>query len=296
MYESNFTPFQEEPIEEEAPATPPERQVRLRLERERLRSLYGKLAPIVLGVLVTLLGIMIYNLLNPAPKPLTQQEIDARVAAVMASATPPPALSARVYQMVQPSLVQINTKTVSTDGKQEGGRGAGVIIDEQGSILTSLHVVATAIDIEVLFMDGTTSPAMVTATQPANDIAVLRATQPPAQIFPAVLGDPRSLNVGDEVFALGSPFGLTASETSGIVSGLNRIYRPPNSDTRMEGMIQIDAAVNPGNSGGPLVDRYGEVVGIVTGLLNPTDQNFFVGIGFAVPIDAAASSAGSPVH
>lgn len=105
------------------------------------------------------------------------------------------------------------------------------------------------------------------------------------------MGNPNALNIGDEVFALGSPFGLTASQSAGIVSGKNRVYRP-NKDINLDGMIQFDAAVNPGNSGGPLVNRYGEVVGIVTGLLNPTEQNFFVGIGFAVPIDAAASAAG----
>lgn len=270
--------------------------MRVRLQLDRLRATARKLSPIVLGVVITVLGLMLYNLINPAPKPLTAREIDARVAQVMASATPPPALASRVYAQLQPSLVQINTKTVTTDGKQEGGRGAGVVIDENGSILTSLHVVQSAIEIEVQFMDGTTSPAMITASQPTNDIAVLRATQPPAQLVPAVMGNPKALHVGDEAFAMGSPFGLTGTETAGIISGLNRVYRPPNSDTHMEGMIQFDAAVNPGNSGGPLVDRNGEVVGVVTGLLNPTDQNFFVGIGFAVPIDVAASSAGSPVQ
>ena len=128
-------------------------------------------------------------------------------------------------------------------------------------------------------------------TVPENDIALLKADQPPAQFLPAVMGNPDALHIGDEVFALGSPFGLTASESAGIVSGLNRIYHP-NKDLRLEKMIQFDAAVNPGNSGGPLVNRYGEVVGIVTGLLNPTEQNFFVGIGFAVPINAAAAAAG----
>lgn len=209
----------------------------------------------------------------------------------MASATAPPAISARVYQAVQPSLVQIETKILTPDGKEEGGRGAGVIIDENAQILTSLHVVKDAFEIQVLFMDGTRSEAQIVTTQPENDIALLKPQQLPGQFLPAVMGNPNSLNIGDDVFAVGSPFGLTGSESAGIVSGLNRVYHP-NKDIKMEGMIQFDAAVNPGNSGGPLVNRYGEVVGIVTGLLNPTEQNFFVGIGFAVPIDAAASAAG----
>lgn len=267
------------------------RRVRVRLTRERVRSLLKTAAPIVVSVLVTIIALSAFNLINPAPKPLSPKELDQRIAQVMASATPPPALAARVYAQVQPSLVQVETKILTTDGKEEGGRGAGVIIDENAQILTSLHVVQNAIDIQILFMDGTHSPAQIVTTQPENDIAVLKAEQPPAQFVPAVMGNPQALNVGDEVFVLGSPFGLTASESAGIVSGLNRIYHP-NKDQRMEKMIQFDAAVNPGNSGGPLVNRYGEVVGIVTGLLNPTEQNFFVGIGFAVPIDAAASAAG----
>lgn len=257
----------------------------------RLRALSKSATPIVIGVVVTLLVLGLWNVINPAPQPLSQKELDKRIGQVMASATPPPALASRVYAQIQPSLVQVETKILSTDGKEEGGRGAGVIIDENAQILTSLHVVQNAIDIQVLFMDGTRSTAQIVTTQPENDIALLKADQPPAQFVPAVLGNPNALTVGDEVFAVGSPFGLTASESAGIVSGLNRIYHP-NKDLRMEKMIQFDAAVNPGNSGGPLVNRAGEVVGIVTGLLNPTDQNFFVGIGFAVPIDAAASAAG----
>lgn len=276
---------------QEPNSTPPDRRVRLRLQVDRLRVLATRAAPIAAGVVVTLLVLALFNLVNPGPKPLSQKELDQRIASAMASATAPPALSARVYAAVQPSLVQIETKILSPDGKEEGGRGAGVIIDENAQILTSLHVVQNAIEINVLFMDGTRSPAQVVTSQPENDIALLKAMQPPAQFVPATLGNANSLNIGDEAFALGSPFGLTGSESSGIISGLNRVYHV-NKDREIDGMIQFDAAVNPGNSGGPLVNRFGEVVGIVTGLLNPTDQNFFVGIGFAVPIDAAAAAAG----
>jgi S1-C subfamily serine protease len=269
----------------------PKKRFRVRIQTDRLRAVAKQILPIAAGVIITLLILALYNFARPGPQPLTQKELDTHIAAVMASATPPPALSERVYEQVQPSLVQIETKILSTDGKEEGGRGAGVIIDDSGQVLTSLHVVANAIDIEVLFMDGTRSPASVVNSQPQNDIALLKPQNPPSQIFPATLGNSNSLRVGDEAFALGSPFGLTGSESAGIVSGLNRVYHP-NATTNMEGMIQFDTAVNPGNSGGPLVDRYGEVVGIVTGLLNPTDQNFFVGIGFAVPINAAAGAAG----
>lgn len=273
------------------PEEKPSRSVRFRVQVDKVSALARKIAPIAAGVLITLLVLAIFNIVNPGPKPLTQKELDQRIGQVMASATPPPALASRIYAAIQPSLVQVETKILSTDGKEEGGRGAGVIIDENAQILTSLHVVKDAFEIQVLFMDGTRSEAQIVTTQPENDIALLKPLQLPGQFLPAVMGNPNSLNIGDDVFAVGSPFGLTGSESAGIVSGLNRVYHP-NKDIKMDGMIQFDAAVNPGNSGGPLVNRYGEVVGIVTGLLNPTEQNFFVGIGFAVPIDAAASAAG----
>lgn len=270
---------------------PPNGLIKFRLRLQRVRALGAKFAPVAVGVVITLLALTIYNFINPPPRPLTTRELDQRIAQVMASATPAPPLSQRIYEMVQPSLVQIETKILTPEGKEEGGRGAGVVIDDQAQILTSLHVVADAIEIEVLFMDGTRSPAQLVARMPEKDIALLRALRPPSQIYPALLGNPQALRIGDEAFALGNPFGLTGSESAGIISGLNRAYRPRNGQ-RLEGLIQFDAAVNPGNSGGPLVNRYGEVVGIVTGLLNPTDENFFVGIGFAVPIDVAAAAAG----
>ncbi len=266
-----------------------ERKKKVRLSAQNISAFGKKALPIAVGVLVTLLALYVLNIVRPGPQPLSEQELNSRIASVMASATAPPALSARVYAAVQPSLVQVETKILSPEGKEEGGRGSGVIIDENAQVLTSLHVVQNAFEIEILFMDGTRSEAQIVTTQPENDIALLKPLQMPAQFLPAVMGNPNALNIGDEVFALGSPFGLTAS--AGIVSGLNRIYRP-NEELTLDGMIQFDAAVNPGNSGGPLVNRYGEVVGIVTGLLNPSEQNFFVGIGFAVPIDTAASAAG----
>lgn len=269
----------------------PSRSIRLRVKTQQVRSFLSKLAPFALTVAVTILALVIFNTVNPAARPLSQKELNQQIASVMASATPPPSLGSRIYATVQPSIVQVETKILGTDGKEEGGRGSGVIIDDNAQILTSLHVVKDAFEIEVLFMDGTRSEAQIVTTQPENDIALLKPLQMPEQFAPAVMGNPDQLNIGDEVFAVGSPFGLTGSESSGIVSGLNRIYHP-NTETKLEKMIQFDAAVNPGNSGGPLVNRYGEVVGIVTGLLNPTDQNFFVGIGFAVPINAAASAAG----
>jgi len=142
-------------------------------------------------------------------------------------------------------------------------------VDAAGDILTCLHVVADATSIQVTFADGTTSAASIGASQPQIDIAVLVATQPPAKIVAAVLGNPRSMQIGSDAYVLGSPFGLSGSISAGVVSGLNRSFQLPNGGPMLTGLIQVDAAVNPGSSGGPLVNRAGQVVGIITALINP---------------------------
>jgi S1-C subfamily serine protease len=176
------------------------------------------------------------------------------------------------------------------------GLGSGVIVNEQGAILTSLHVVDKTEEILVTFADGTQAIATVTSTQPENDIAVLTPNRLPEQFLPAVLGNASAMQVGDEAFAVGNPFGLYSSISAGVISGFDRSFQPPESEYRLEGLMQIDAAVNPGNSGGPLLNRDGQVVGIVVGIVNPTDQEVFIGIGFAVPIQVAAQAAGMPMH
>ncbi len=180
--------------------------------------------------------------------------------------------------------------------QRAAGLGSGVVVSDQGDILTSLHVVTAATSIQLTFADGTQSAGVVVAEQPENDIAVLRAEQPPAQLFPAILGNPNAMRVGDEAFAVGNPFGLYSSLSAGVISGFNRSFRPENSSQPIEGLIQIDAAVNPGNSGGPLLNRAGQVIGIVTALVNPTEQEVFIGIGFAVPITVAGGAAGLPPY
>ena len=114
--------------------------------------------------------------------------------------------------------------------------------------------------------------------------------------MPATLGNPAAVRQGSEAFALGSPFGLGGSISAGIVSGLDRSFTAARQHVTLHGLIQIDAAVNPGNSGGPLVDRQGDVIGIVTALVNPTKDDVFIGIGLAVPIDVAGGAAGLPPY
>ncbi|MES2100865.1 MAG: trypsin-like peptidase domain-containing protein [Pseudomonadota bacterium] len=176
----------------------------------------------------------------------------------------------------------------------ERGVGTGVVIIDNGTILTNLHVVNGAKRIRVTFMDGTESDAVVLSTQPNNDLAVLRAKTIPDDLSAATLRSTADLAPGDQVLAVGFPFGIGPSASSGIVSGLKREFRSPEGKQTMTNLIQFDAAANPGNSGGPLVTMDGEVVGIVTAILNPSSQRTFIGIGFAVPIENAAAAVGMP--
>ncbi len=263
----------------------------------RLRTGIRRIVPFASGVLAALVALLLYNALVPAPHQVTTGEVKDTVAQVMASATPPPAFSERVYQIIQPSLVLIETRTRTADGKDEHGLGSGVVINDSGNILTALHVVTNSTAISVTFADGTSSSAQILEQHPEDDTALLQASQLPAQVVPATIGSPNAMQVGDEAFAVGNPFGLYGSMSAGVISGFDRSFHPPSSTLTLRGLIQIDAAVNPGNSGGPLLNRDGEVIGIVEGLVNPTDADFFVGIGFAVPIGAAlGGGGGSPPY
>jgi S1-C subfamily serine protease len=256
--------------------------------------------PYATGALLVIAAILLFDLLAPGAPPLSQGDVNDSIAKALASVTPPPAYSQVVFQAVQPSVVLIETKAPKASGETGSGSGdglgSGVVVDAAGDILTALHVVADATDIKLTFADGSESAAQVITREPENDIAVIRATDLPADLAPATLGNPASLRQGSEAFALGSPFGLGGSISAGIVSGLDRSFTLPGSTITLHGLIQIDAAVNPGNSGGPLVDRQGDVVGIVTALVNPTKDDVFIGIGLAVPIDVAGGAAGLPPY
>ncbi len=263
---------------------------------QRFRTRARAAAPFVSGVAATLVALLLFNRLLPAPHQLTAREVQDTVDQTLASATPLPAYSARVYQAIQPSFVLIQTHAPGAGDKQENGLGSGVVIDDRGDILTSLHVVAGASDIQLTFADGTQSDATVMVEQPEHDIAVLRANQPPAQIVPATLGNPNAMRIGDEAFVVGNPLGLYSSMSAGVISGLDRTFQPSTSKQKLQGLIQIDAAVNPGNSGGPLLNRDGQVIGIIAGIVNPSGQDVFIGIGFAVPITVAGGAAGLPPY
>jgi S1-C subfamily serine protease len=219
---------------------------------------------------------------DDGPPPLTRGDIDQAVASGLAKAqedarnAPPDAATA--YRTITPSLVTIIT------GGPRPTIGAGVVVKADGTVLTALHVVSGGGSLQVRFADGTAATGRIVSRQPETDIAVLGVDKLPQVVVPAVMGG--GARVGDTVFPVGNPLGLEDSLTAGVVSALDRTIRIDTGQT-LTGLIQFDAAVNPGNSGGPLLDRQGNVIGIVTGLANPSKQPYFVGIGFAVPIATA---------
>ncbi len=261
----------------------------------RVRTFLQGRVSFAAGVLAAFLALLLYTVLVPAPHQITQKEVDTTVAQALASVTPSPPYSVLVYQVIQPSLVLIQSQLLDVEGlAADGGMGTGVIINDNGDILTSLHVVAGESDVLVTFADGTQSSAKIIAAQPENDIAVLSASRLPDQFLPATLGNPNAMRVGDEAYVVGHPFSLYSSMSAGVISGFERSFQIPDTGQTLTGLIQVDAAINPGNSGGPLVNRAGQVIGIVAALLNPTKQNVFIGIGFAVPITTAGGAAGAP--
>jgi S1-C subfamily serine protease len=201
---------------------------------------------------------------------------------------------AAAYKKIQPSVVEIDivpdeSVPTSVDGDL-AGLGTGVIVNADGTILTANHVVQHAATIEVVYADGTRAGAQVAAADEARDIAVLRPATLPSVVVPAVLGSD-GVGVGLPIVAVGNPLGLDDTTTAGVISALDRSIRADDGTTR-GGLIQFDAAVNPGSSGGPLLNPAGEVIGIVVALADPSDDGFFIGIGFAVPIGAAIVAGG----
>jgi S1-C subfamily serine protease len=273
----------------DVPAPPVTRRARLR----RFLGRHSAFLSLVLGVLIALGAVYGYSALQPPPHALTQEDIDNAVLHTL-DTKQLPSQAARAYEAIRGSVVRV--REFEREGPEnevtEAGVGTGVVIVDKGIILTNLHVIADAKKVGVIFADGTESEATVIATQPENDLAVLQAKTLPDDLQAATLRSTKDLALGDEVIAVGFPFGIGPSVSSGVVSGLRREYRSPEGKRLLTNLIQFDAAANPGNSGGPLVTMDGAVVGIVTGILNPNNQRVFIGIGFAVPIENAAAAVG----
>ena len=273
------------------PDTPPsEAQT---IARKRL-PLAWVLLILVLALNAGVLGYWAYGQKILAPQQITQKDIDAAVLRTLQTQTLP-SPTARAAAKIAPSVVHVIGYTRTKRGTEvERGEGTGVVVVDTGVILTNLHVVNGSRRIAVQFSDGSTSDARVINAQPENDLAVLQASEPPDDLQPAVMRSTEGLNVGDQVIAVGFPFGIGPSVSAGVLSGFKRQFQSPEGKQTLRNLIQFDAAANPGNSGGPLVTMDGEVIGIVTAILNPTASRTSLGIGFAVPIENAAKAVGSP--
>jgi S1-C subfamily serine protease len=239
--------------------------------------------------------------LGSGQRPVTQNDIDRAVRESLEK-EPLPSQAAKAYQAILPSVVRVTGLMSEDDDGEENPEkramdrslGTGVVIIDNGTILTNLHVVWGSKKIRVRFAGGHESEAVLVGARPENDLAVLRALDLPDDLRAATMRSTADLQPGDAVIAVGHPFGIGPSVSHGVVSGLKREFRSEAGERTLSNLIQFDAAANPGNSGGPLVTMDGQVVGIVTAILNPSEQRTFIGIGFAVPIENAAQAAGMP--
>jgi S1-C subfamily serine protease len=281
------------------PGPPASSVIAVRTRWKAWRSQLGPAAWAVAGALLSLLIMLAFLRLHPSQRPITQDDIDAAVRESL-EREPLPSAAAKAYEAILPSVVRVVGLMDESDSGEnnpeqramERSLGTGLVIIDNGTILTNLHVVWGAKKIRVRFADGHESEAVMMGAQPENDLAVLKALSLPDDLEAATMRSTADLKPGDHVIAVGHPFGIGPSVSYGVVSGLKREFRSPDGQKTLTNLIQFDAAANPGNSGGPLVTMDGEVVGIVTAILNPSEQRTFIGIGFAVPIENAASAAG----
>ncbi len=253
----------------------------IRDKLHRFQPLFTALA----GAGIALLIMLLYLSFNPATEKYSDADIAAIADQQIAAIPPVVPVEPQIFANVRPSVVTIFRES-DDPNSSERGVGSGVVVDESGNILTADHVVTGHTQVTVRFADGTEAIATVDREEPEKDLAVLHVGKLPETVYPATLAG--TVQPGDEVMAIGAPFGIEGTLTRGIVSGLNRSFVVEDTGQVLTNMIQFDAAVNPGNSGGPLIDMSGRVVGIVSGIINPTQDGVFIGLGFAVPIDSAS--------
>jgi len=218
-----------------------------------------------------------------AADPLRRESVD-RGPALASDLTPEELVNVAVYENTNRGVVHITTKAVVQDlffEKPREGSGSGSVIDRQGHILTNYHVIQEAQQIHVTLFNGEEFEAVLVGHDTISDVAVLQINAPPETLFPILWGDSSRLRVGQRVFAIGNPFGLERTMTVGIISSLNRTL-PSREKRQMRSMIQIDAALNQGNSGGPLLDSQGRLIGMNTAIASSTGEN--TGVGFAIPV------------
>jgi serine protease DegQ len=271
---------------------------------------------IAASVLITLGLVGAWQSIQPAAQRLTQGDISQAVNFAMDERPRPPSVASMAYATVIRSVVRVNgydpddETPASGRGEQDAqppidnpppgeiaedfhekytAVGTGVVIDVQGTILTNLHVARAAKRLRVEFFDGTEADAFIVGVRAELDLAIIQPNRLPDDLQPAVLGSSADLRPGDDVVAIGFPFGIGPSASAGVVSGMLRVFEQEGQPA-MRNLIQFDAAANPGNSGGPLVNANGEVVGIVTAILNPSGIRTFAGIALAATIEDAGGA------
>jgi S1-C subfamily serine protease len=218
----------------------------------------------------------------PSPTPLRTPSVDGD------ELTPDERVNVRVYENVNRGVVHINTRGVQVDQFRmfevpSEGEGSGIVIDRQGHILTNFHVVEDANEIQVTLFDNNTYEADPVGTDPATDIAVLKIDAPADTLYPVSFGDSSRLLVGQRAYAIGNPFGLDRTLSTGIISSLNRSLPARGTSRSIKQIIQVDMAINPGNSGGPLLDSRGRMIGMNTAIATKTGES--AGVGFAIPVN-----------
>ncbi len=253
---------------------------------------HGRFEDLALALLVAAVAAALVFVLGLANRrAITQKDIDSAVRYSLDNSPPPPSTASVAYRAIERAVVKVRLLWGQGATAKEIGVGTGIVITEDGTIISNFHVIAgsgaAGTRIGLVFADGSESDARGVAADPDRDLALLEPENPPEELEPATVRSVAGLQTGDEVFAVGFPFGIGPSLTAGVVSGLDRSYVSPIRGNVLSGLIQFDAAANPGSSGGPLVDRDGDVVGIVSSILNPSEQRVFIGIAFAIPLEQA---------
>jgi S1-C subfamily serine protease len=220
--------------------------------------------------------------------PATPPKSDAKL---LEELSPEERTNVAVYQNVNRSVVNINTKSVQVDRLMmfeipSEGEGSGTVLDRKGHILTNFHVIDGAREIAVTLADSKSYSAKLVGGDPSTDVAVLKIDAPTESLFPVTFGNSTNLMVGQRVYAIGNPFGLERTLSTGIISSLNRSLPARRTGRTIKSIIQIDASINPGNSGGPLLDSHGRMIGMNTAIASRKGES--AGVGFAIPVNTIA--------
>ncbi len=238
---------------------------------------------IVGSLLAAVIVLVAYSIfLNPPTKIPIVDEITESTKAVIAEDQEPGQLTlVEIFEKSESGVVRINVKRPSNDPRGPGGIGSGFVYDKEGHVITNDHVVKNAEKLVVTFLDGRSFNAKIIGQDVFTDLAVIKVNTSSDALFPLPVGDSSKLKVGEQIAAIGNPFGLSGSMTSGIVSQLSRLLPAQDRGFQIPDIIQTDAAINPGNSGGPLLNMRGQVIGINTAI--QSESGDFAGVGFAIP-------------